>query len=589
MDEEKQEKLGRISFQVEQEMIAFDQEITLSSGVKYNHRDTLKKINNHKRCKFHNCTESDVIFWPLGLPRQPKFAAKLDVDTRHFQVEGYGDYNYYQAWACNIRFRKWARDTKFAEDLDNFGDAVSDFGSCAIKLVEDKDGKYDLQECDLMKLWFDPTIRDFYNQTKIELHELQKHEVLDKGWEKAWDKAEVVNYEETEKSDIVQQVAEKRKFFERIGYYNTAHYEKNDPSKGKYIESPKKDKWEFCHTVHSGTGADERVVFFEVIEPEDDIYVDIHLSKYEDRWMRIGIYERLFDLQRMINEAVNYDKECQQISSLLIFYSKNKQLVGSNIFQAATSGLITDTELQQIGITNTFMGEFVAKMQMYERKADELCSVPDMGELSQKTFRGLAAQLNIVNSAFKKARDRVCLPISEIIVKRILPFEMKNWNKEKSLEISGFEIDLRIYDAIATVYHLNEYLDKEFAKGRNPTEEEKKTYVEKIRQRIDLEGRELKFGKNFYDFDYGLGINATGEAENKEQMNDAYFNVISWVLANPAVNYIPAFREYCEKNFITPFHLTAEQTEKLQQGQTAQPAAPAGQKDKLSSMIDTNQ
>ena len=591
----------RLSTTIAGEIKNFNQEVTLSSGVTFDYRETLKKINLHKRQKFLDCSDSDAVFWGLGVQRAPHFAKKVDADTRHFMVEGYGDFNYQQAWATNIRFKKWARDTEFALDLDDFGDALTDFGSCAIKLVERQEGGYDLEEIDLMKLWFDPTIKEFRGQTKIELHELEKHKLENmKGWDnvdKAWEKAETSDNKETEKSDTTNQVAEKRKFYERVGWFNIAYYKGGNISKGKYEESPEKDKWKFMHTIHAGTGDDEVILYSEEIKEEDDIYRDLHIGKYEDRWLRIGVYERLFEVQRLINESVNYDKQAQQISSLLLFKLKagNKRLVGSNIFQEAKSGLITDAELEQVGITNTYLGEFINKLAIYEQKADQLCMTPDVltGEGSDaKTFRGHAALTNVANSAFKKIRDRFCGVISDILVRKILPYEMKKWNKEKTLEISGFEIDNQIYDAMAMVSKLNEWLGRELKKGNNPSAEEKQVFMERMQEQIDRDGRQLILPEKYYDFDFGLAQNPTGEVENKEQMNDVYFNIIQMILANPAINLIPTFREYCEKNGITPFHLNQDQMQQLQQGQTQQgqqgQAQPVAKKDALMSKIDTN-
>ena len=80
----------------------------------------------------------------------------------------------------------------------------------------------------------------------------------------------------------------------------------------------------------------------------------------------------------------------------------------------------------------------------------------------------------------------------------------------------------------------------------------------------------------------------TGESANREEENDAYFNVINMVMANPAVNYLPVFREYCEKNGITPFHLTAEQVQQVQQGRIGEvEVVGKGKKDRLSAAIET--
>lgn len=573
-------------------------------------------INAHKRGKFESeTTDSDDIFWPLGMKEAPLFAARLDLDTKVFRVEGRGDRNFYQSWAANVRFQKWAKDTSFAKDLDDIGDACTDFGSSAIKMVKQKRGKYDMQEVDLMRMWFDPTIPSFFNQTKIELHELEEHEV-DKmdGWKNkvsAWNIALFADDIETRKEDTTNTVALKKKFWERVGWFDVASYKDEDMVNGEYIDEYQRNdkgeimkdkavnalmtpdlpasKWKFMHIIFSGFGSNEAVVFAEEIKPEEDVYIDAHISKYEDRWMRIGVYERLFPIQKMTNEAVNYDRINQQIASLLLFASDEEDLIGSKLLSEAESGTVLgDKDLKQLGITNTYVSEFVAKLAIYERKADALCSLPDLAQLDQKTFRGLAAQLNVVNSAFKKSRDRIAGSLSEVIVKRILPREVKKWSKEKSLEIAGFDIDLRIYDSLAIVSKLDEYLQESFAKGKNPTEAEKQVFTQNLLNDIEREGRLLEFNEGFFDFEYGLGINSTGESENKEQMNNVYDATITWLLTNPAVANIPVFREYVEKNGITPFHLSPQQIQEIQQG-TVQGAPPqiGQQKDKLSQAIDT--
>lgn len=583
----------RLSVQTDEERKSYENKITLSSGSDFDYRETLKKINLHKRLKFKDCSDSDAIFWGLGFQRAPHFSKKLNLDTKDFQVEGYGDYNVQQAWACNVRLKKWMRDTKFSVDLDDFSDALTDFGSCALKLVERKKGGYDLEEIDLMKLWFDPTIKNFKGKTKIELHELTEYEISQKpGWdnlEKAWKKAEDKDDIETEKSDTTNQANPKRKFWERVGYYNVAHYKKGDIAKGEYIPSPEKNEWKFIHTIHTGSGKSEVIVYAEEIKEEDDIYVDLHIGKYEDRWLRIGIYERLFDLQKMTNEAVNYDLQAQQIASLLLLKTKDKKWVGSSILEEATSGLITDMDLEQVGITNNAYGEFINKLMIYERKADSLCLTPDVltGEdTGAKTFRGQAALTNQASGAFKKSRDRITFVLSDILIKKILPEEIKSWNKEKTLEIAGFDIDIQVYDALAVTMKLNEFVANELAQGNNPTEEDKQRFVVKLKERLEREGRQLKLPKNYFDFNFGLTIPIQGETQNLEQRNDVYYNVIQMIMQNPAVNQIPVFRQYCEKNGISPFRLNADVIQSLQQQQQIQ-AQPAKKQDKLMAQIDS--
>ena len=95
----------------------------------------------------------------------------------------------------------------------------------------------------------------------------------------------------------------------------------------------------------------------------------------------------------------------------------------------------------------------------------------------------------------------------------------------------------------------------------------------------------LKIPAKAFNFEYGFKITPTNESVDKAQRNDAMFNAIQMVLANPTVTDIPLFRQLLEENNIAPFRLTPDQTKQIQEGAAGQ-LPQQKQPDKLSSLIN---
>jgi hypothetical protein len=203
-------------------------------------------------------------------------------------------------------------------------------------------------------------------------------------------------------------------------------------------------------------------------------------------------------------------------------------------------------------------------------------------------FRSLATLANAAKSAFKSIRDRIGAPIEEILLNVILPREVKKWNREELLEIAEDESDIQIYDDAVKNYMAIESM----LAGTLVTEDVMAQLSEKVDATLGRIGRKIELPKNFFNFDYGLRFNITGESFDKAQQNDAMFNAIQMTAQNPALVNIPLFKQYCENNGISWWRLTPKQQEQIMQG-AQQPQAPQGQgiaapqQDKLSAMVNS--
>jgi hypothetical protein len=203
-------------------------------------------------------------------------------------------------------------------------------------------------------------------------------------------------------------------------------------------------------------------------------------------------------------------------------------------------------------------------MAMFENQADRLCMTPEVitGDKlpGNATVRGQVMSLNMANSSFKSARDRLGFRLFVILTKKILPAEMKKWNDEDILEITENDTDVQMFDQIFINFKLNQFIAKNFRMGKNPSRQDKARYMEGLIKDLELKGRRLPGMKDFFkDLEINFKMNPTGENVNKEQRNEAMTVALGMFQANPAIINIPLFRQYLVENEISPFKLTTGQ------------------------------
>lgn len=552
--------------QISQEVERYTRPVEIYEGHYFDHRKTIKRINLYQINKFLECDDESAVFWNLAAPHVPHFAKNIDLDTKNFKVFGEGEVNFAQAWIMNLKFQQWAQKNGFALTLNDLSEGAATYGTVVWKLVDDEDGKR-IEECNFNTLYYDPLVRNINDSNIIELHELSENEIRNR-FPKADIEEVMRRAEKTDKNTEYSKV----KVWEFCGYHD-----------GKY-----------AHKILVGAGENEYVLHdFKNASPDKPTYFDFHIHRYKGRHLRIGVYERLFALQERCNALVNQNAETTAIASLLLLRSEDPNVRG-NVLNGARSGqIITSRDLQQVPMDNRNIGGFMNEMQMLEAQATKLCLTPEVvtGEAlpSHTPFRSVAALTNAAVSAFKNTRDRMGLTVSQILLDHIFPSLVQNWNKGEIIEISGNEEDIRNYDRLIINVRTNNWLKGKLAQGETPSPEETEEYKTKMQEDFDTNGRKLQIEKNFFNFKYGLKMNPTGENYSQEQMNDAYFNAMQMKGTNPMVAQDPMFRQYLERNGITPFRYTQAEMAQMAQGQTAFQPTKSGGKDSLSSMIQGNE
>ena len=505
----------------------------------YNQRELVRRINHYINDRYLQ-RDNEAIFWNIATPRVVHFSKLLQFDTKDFMPIGEGQFNYFQAWALRIKAREWFKDEQFYQTLNDIAQSISTYGGSVWKVSKVK-GKKIIEESELGNLYFDQAVKDIEDANIVEKHYLSKNELHEKKgvWENIdtlLEKAEETNNEIWEYTGFVED------------------------EDGEQV---------YKHIIGQGYDHDYIELWSEDIKKKDCPYQNFRLGRYNGRFLGIGVVERLFKLQERANELVNQNAETTKIASLLLFKSANMDMTGNVLEQALNGQIVGDETFQQVGIQNTGLNQFIQELQLISQQADRLCMTPDIiqGEKtpSGTTFRGMAVTNAAAENAFTIFRQNLGEKISYILMTYIFPDVIKKWNKESIVEIAQDDEDVELYYDILANREVKEKMLRGETIDVNSLEEAKNLIAENTKKIK----RNLEVGKNFFDFKFGFRLMPTTETGDKAVMNDAMFNALQMIGANPALLDTPLFRQYLENNGIPYWKLTPKQKEALEQA--AQP------------------
>lgn len=533
----------------------------LNTGKTFDYNYTLKRINCYINNQF--LERDSGIFWNISSPRIVHFSKNIDLDTKDLQPYADGEVSYVQTWILKMKFYRWLEDNHFAIVLNERSNGLSTYGSWVWKVVK-KDGKKNVESCDLTKLYFDRSAEYLRKVNVAEEHLLNRKELTDK--KGIWDNVEELLKKKPENG--------KWKIFEWWGWDEEGNYKQvfySDSLGEKYLYSMDKKE-------------------------QDNPYYDFHVGEYCGRWLRIGVVERLFSLQERINQLVNQNASYTEISSLLLLRTANPETQG-NVLQDVDNGeIINSDDLQQIGISNLAFDGFINELREIENKADQLCLTPQIisGEQmpSNTPFRSIAVLSNAAKSAFTIIRENIGESTGYLLKEVIFPDVVKEWQKGEILEIGRDEADIQYFiKETKKLYKWNEFINR-VLDGEVITLDEMTEFDQALENQLRDKTPKLEIPPNFFNFKFHIRTQITSDSVDRQQRNDALSNTLNMVQANPAVTEIPYFKQYCEENGINYWRLTPQQKQEIMQNMPNVPQGikPIGQtQDKLSASVDTTQ
>ena len=541
------------------------------NGVPYSQYNTVDRVSKYINSQFIGCDDPNAFFWNISNSRRVLFAKSIDMDTKDFQMFGIGKTNYFQSWVLNALFKNWARNNGFTMTLDETTEATASYGSSVWKKSKENN-KTVLKECSLKNLYFCPVVKNIIDTPVVELHYLTEGQIRKKYPEQAKD---ILMAADKAKGDDQKEV-DSYEIWERWGEYE------------------EDDNFTYRHFIGAGKGEEEVIILDETIstdsegKPTDFPYYDFHLGRFEGRWLRIGVVERLFVLQERANTLVNQNAIITELASLPLFITSDSETSGNVLMSAVPGQVVTSTDLRQMPINNLVFNQFIAELEKIERQADELCFINESisGETppSGVPFRSLAVSSNAAKSTFKYIKASIGEKMAMVLKKEIIPEFIKTFKKENIIDIKEVDADIRMFDDILLSAERDKRNKEKIKAGVAYTLEDDEALKKDIAETVKREGRKIKLEPDFFNLEWGIEMNATGDVVDKNTMNASIDSAIQDMIAAPAVVNTPIYQQKLENNGIPPFRLSVEEQMAIAGSTSSVP--PAQTPDKLSQMIN---
>jgi len=553
-----------------------DNVVQLTNGGQYSQYDTINRIIKYTRSEFLNDNGSDAIFRNISNQRIPLYAKSIDMDSKDFYVFGVGKTNWYQAWVLNVRFKKWTRETRFALTLDETSTGIATFGSSVWKKYTDKSGEVKLMEANLRNLYFDPTVKNIIDSPVVELHYLNETQIRSMYPKQA---EEILKYAKKGRDDDDNESETddpKYIIWERCGEFINEQY---GVEYKWMIGAGEGDKE--VHMVDNVLKMDKRN------QPKDFKYFDFHGERVKGRWLSLGVVERLFHLQEEMNTIVNQNAEASNIASLLLFRTEDPNIAGNILQQAQSGQILNSPDLQQLSLDNRFINEYLNQVKRINQDADALCYIQETisGETppSGVPFRSMAMASRGAVSTFDYIKTHIGEKMGIVILEELMPDLIKGFNREDAVEISEDELDIAAFDESMVHKAINKNRKTKAKAGMVIFEEDEAALAQKIMEDVRRNRRMEEHGKKFFDFEYGITMNPTGESIDKEAKNSALDGILAAMAATPALVDTVPFKHKVSLNGLPPFRLTPVQQQQMQERSGGKPLPEAPQ-DKLSDL-----
>lgn len=525
----------------------------------FDYFNTLKRIDYYINNQYLDGNRG--IFWNIVNSRIIHFAKNIDLDTKDLQPYADGESSYVQTWILGMKFYRWLEDNHFALTLNRRSIGLATYGSWVWKVVKEK-GKEKVEDVQLQNLYFDISVENIADTNIVQKHYLSRDQL--KAKDNIWDNVNKV-LDKCEDENSVE-------IWEFVGYYDG----------------------EYQRVIGYGLGEDYIELYSEQLK--ECPYKDYHVGEYQGRWLRIGVVERLFDLQVLANKRVNQNDKVNDIASLLLLRTASPELAGNALQDVENGEIINSDDLQQVGLTNTQFNGFIAEMQQIENKADQLCLTPSVITAetmpSNIPFRSLATLTNAGKSAFRLMKESIGESTGYLLKENIFPYIVKDWNKGEIFELGRDESDLKYFEKqMKKAMRWKTFVDN-LLKGRAINMEQLSEVDKVIEENFEELPKKIEIPAGFFNFKFHIKTNITGEAVDKQQRNDALYNTLTWVQSSPAIVNVPYFKQYCEENGINYWKLTPDQINEIIQTSSAgtQPSEAidvSGKKDKLLSQVDS--
>lgn len=409
--------------------------VELFDDVPYSAFKLLRRINLYKNKIYptgKRDSQGNYKYWPdIISPRVDSEIKNIDFDTSNILLASDLEEDAGRLLIANARQKDFLRETGEAAKLNESVERGTEWGNVVWKKTK---GSYKVLELDKVMV-LNQTAETLEDSDVIEKEVMTPIDVRKKAdaWSNIDKLLELGKVEEGK-------TAPEFYIYERNGEITTkAYYEAKGERRGD-------DKtYILAKVIVGGIKKDDPTQVLFTDEISEKPYKEYHRGKYSGRWLRVGMYEVLFDCQTRANEIANQIARGLEWASKTIFRARDRVIAQNLLTDLVNGDVIKSEDLQQVTTRMEGFDQLIADWNRNLEVADRLANSYEVvtGEsLPSGTPFRLGSMMNQnANKLFDFIREKLGIALQEVTQDWIVPELIKDLKTRDVLKLtqdSGF-------------------------------------------------------------------------------------------------------------------------------------------------------
>lgn len=528
----------------------YSKEIEVVPGYEFSQYETLRTIELYHGSKFKSGSKDSLKrekpFYNICKFRVNVAVRATDLDTKDVQIEADDVGAYGQSFILSLKNRKWMKASNFATLLNSMGLARAKYGHVVVKKVE-RPGELQIHVVPWRDLITDQV--DITNGVKIERHYYSPADLQDMAKGSGWQNIDdaIATAEKQQSANVTG----KGRYNRTLGA-NIEVWEVHGVLPDSYlptvegVETSDKTYSRQMHIVVLDEENKEEIKGVSLFAgPEaSDPYMDLAWEKIDGRGLGVGVIEDLFEAQVWTNHSVKQKKDMLDLAGKIIFQTANTSIAAQNVLTDLENGaIITSTQpITQVNNAPVGLGALAQLMADWDTQAENvtstypaiLGSTPPNGH---SAFRLQASLQNEATAIFEYRRQEMGLLLQEMYREWILPFLVQQINRTTELVGEMTPDEAQIVAGLIADFQTNQKVKDAILSGQVVTQAGMEAMKQSLLGAHVKAGtkRKFKFPKQFFQADYNVDVNMTGEQKDNQKMLTGIFQIFGVVGQNPNI------------------------------------------------------
>ncbi len=421
-------------------------DIEISEGVKFSQYKLIKRLMKFKNCDLAGTKIGEDLryefYYDIISPRVDSEVKNLRFDTKNILVFSRNPVKDFSAvFISNASLKDWLAENGEDEKLKESVEEFSENGNVGFKKVA---GGY--ETVDAINTYITNQKAKTVNDTDIiERHEMNASEIMAMTpWENV---NEVIEYcgnktfTATHLSTPIETTSNRYEIFEFTGEVSEKEF-----NEVKGLGGGDEHKYLLAKIIvaglQKGKKGEEYILFAEKLSGKmSDHYIYAHRGRYKGRFLRVGMYETLFDHQIRANEIGNQLARGLEWAANVFFQTSDSKVLQNIRADLINGDVIIADNLTQINVRMQGLDQLIADWNRLMADADKLANSTEAvrGESppSGTPFRTVALLDANSGKMFVTLRQKISLPFKRVFREWVLPRLVKELKGQDIFRLVG--------------------------------------------------------------------------------------------------------------------------------------------------------